>query len=67
MKHPWLVAIAILPSVGAADIADATTHKDIAGHSAGKESVTVFAEFLGNTTMAQQQEGDKPRRAFHRC
>ena len=113
MKHPWLVAIAILPSVGAADIADATTHKDIAGqwcgdvtdyvftpntltvkfhdgrpanvfkitkytytndsvridwlNSAGKESVTVFAEFLGNTTMAQQQEGDKPRRPFHRC
>ena len=113
MKHAWLVAIAILPSVGAADIADATTHKDIAGqwcgdvtdyvftpntltvkfhdgrpasvfkitkytytndsvridwlNSAGKESVTVFAEFLGNTTMAQQQEGDKPRRPFHRC
>ena len=33
-----------------------------------KESVTVFAEFLGNpTTMAQQQNGDKPRRSFHRC
>jgi hypothetical protein len=35
MKHPWLVAIAILPSVGAADIADATTHKDIAGQWCG--------------------------------
>ena len=35
---------------------------------AGKESVTVFAEFVGNnSTMAQQQNGDKPRRAFHRC
>ena len=34
----------------------------------GKESVTVFAEFGGNpTTMAQQQNGDKPRRPFHRC
>ncbi|MGB5183699.1 MAG: hypothetical protein WBO12_16130, partial [Xanthobacteraceae bacterium] len=34
----------------------------------GKESVTVFAEFVGNsTTMAQQQNGDKPRRPFHRC
>jgi hypothetical protein len=34
----------------------------------GKESVTVFAEFTGNTTtMAQQQNGDKPRRPFHRC
>ena len=37
-------------------------------NDAGKESVTVFAEFVGNsTTMAQQQNGDKPRRAFHRC
>jgi hypothetical protein len=31
-----------------------------------KESVTVFAEFSGSK-MAQQQNGDKPRRAFHRC
>ena len=36
-------------------------------NAAGKESVTIFAEFIGNTTMAQQQEGDKPRRPFHRC
>ena len=37
-------------------------------NSAGKESVTVFAEFIGNTTtMAQQQNGAKPRRPFHRC
>jgi hypothetical protein len=94
MKNPWLVAIAILPSVGAADIADAMTYKDIAGqwcgdvtdyvftpdaltvkfhdgrpanvfkitkytytnnsvridwpNDAGKESVTVFGEFIGN-------------------
>jgi hypothetical protein len=114
MKNPWLVAIAILPSVGAADIADEMTYKDIAGqwcgdvtdyvftpdaltvkfhdgrpanvfkitkytytnnsvridwpNDAGKESVTVFGEFIGNaTTMAQQQNGDKPRRPFHRC
>jgi hypothetical protein len=114
MKYPWLVAIAILPSVGAADSADAMTYKDIAGqwcgnvtnyvfapdtltvkfhdsrpanvfkitkytytnssvridwlNDAGKESVTVFAEFVGNsTTMAQQRNGDKPRRPFHRC
>jgi hypothetical protein len=34
----------------------------------GKESVTVFAEFNGShTTMAQQENDDKPRRAFHRC
>jgi hypothetical protein len=34
----------------------------------GKESVTVFAEFVGNNTkMAQQENGDKPRRAFHGC
>ena len=34
----------------------------------GKESVTVFAEFGGSTTtMAQQENGDKPRRPFHRC
>ena len=34
----------------------------------GKESVTVFAEFNGNrTTMAQQENDDKPRRPFHRC
>jgi hypothetical protein len=31
-----------------------------------KESITVFAEFNGSK-MAQQQNGDKPRRAFHRC
>ncbi|HTE77243.1 MAG TPA: hypothetical protein VK653_10945 [Xanthobacteraceae bacterium] len=37
-------------------------------NGAGKASVTVFAEFIGNTTtMAQQQNGDKPRRPFHRC
>jgi hypothetical protein len=36
--------------------------------NASKESVTVFAEFSGNTTtMAQQQKDDKPRRLFHRC
>jgi hypothetical protein len=34
----------------------------------GKESVTVFAEFNGShTAMAQQENDDKPRRAFHRC
>ena len=32
----------------------------------GKDSVTVFAEFSGKA-MAQQENGDKPRRAFHRC
>jgi hypothetical protein len=100
MKYPWLVAIAILPSVGAADSAgqwcgDVTdyvftpdtltvkfhdrrpanvfkiTKYTYTNNSvridwlndAGKESVTVFAEFVGNsTTMAQQQNGDKPRR-----
>jgi hypothetical protein len=37
-------------------------------NGAGKQSVTIFAEFNGKTsTMAQQQEGDKPRRPFHRC
>jgi hypothetical protein len=37
-------------------------------NAAGKPSVTVFAEFIGNTnSMAQQQNGDKPRRPFHRC
>jgi hypothetical protein len=36
-------------------------------NSASKESVTVFAEFIGNATMAQQQNSDKPRRPFHRC
>ena len=37
-------------------------------NAAGKGSVTVFAEFGGNAkTMVQQQEGDKPRRPFHRC
>ena len=114
MKYGWLAAIATLLSAGAADIADATTYKDIAGqwcgdvtdyvftpntltvkfhdgrpanvfkitkytytndsvsidwlNGDGKESVTVFAEFTGNTTtMTQQQNGDKPRRPFHRC
>jgi len=32
----------------------------------GKESVTVFAEF-SPSNMAQQENDDKPRRAFHRC
>jgi hypothetical protein len=37
-------------------------------NAAGKASVTVFAEFSGSpATMAQQQNGDKPRRSFHRC
>jgi len=115
MKYSWLAAIAILLSAGAADFADATTYKDIAGqwcgdvtdyvftpntltvkfhdgrpanvfkvtkftyttdsvridwlNGAGKASVTVFAEFIGNTTptMVQRQNGDKPRRPFHRC
>jgi len=114
MKYPWLAAIAILLSAGAADIAEATTYKDIAGqwcgdvtdyvftpntltvkfhdgrranvfkitkytytndsvsidwlNGAGKESVTVFGEFIDSTsTMAQQQNDDKPRRPFHRC
>jgi hypothetical protein len=31
-----------------------------------KESVTVFAEFIGGK-MTQQQVGDLPRRSFHRC
>ena len=31
-----------------------------------KESVTVFAEF-SRSKMAQQGNGGKPRRAFHRC
>ncbi len=31
-----------------------------------KESVTVFAEF-SRSKMAQQENDDKPRRAFHRC
>ena len=114
MKYPWLAAMVILLSAGPADIAEATTYKDIAGqwcgeitdyvfaprsltvkfhdgrpaevfkiakytytndsvridwlNSAGKESVTVFTEFISNTTtMAQQQNGDKPRRPFRRC
>jgi hypothetical protein len=33
-----------------------------------EELVTAFAEFNGNhTAMAQQENEDKPRRAFHRC
>jgi len=37
-------------------------------NAAGKGSVTVFAEFSSSpTTMAQQQNGEKPRRPFHRC
>jgi hypothetical protein len=37
-------------------------------NAAGKGAVTVFAEFGGSpVTMAQQPNGDKPRRAFHRC
>ena len=42
MKYPWLVAIAILPSVGAADSADAMTYKDIAGQWCGDVTDYVF-------------------------
>ena len=35
-------------------------------NSAGKESVTAFGEFSGEA-MAQQQNGDRPRRPFRRC
>jgi hypothetical protein len=42
MKYPWLVAIAILPLVGAADIADAMTYKDIAGQWCGDVTDYVF-------------------------
>ena len=37
-------------------------------NAAGAASVTVFGEFGRNPiTMAQEQNGDKPRRSFHRC
>src|SRR5262249_30084770 len=106
MNKQIVALIALFPGwILTADIANATTYKDIAGqwcgditdyvfapntltvkfhnsrpvnvfkitkydwlNDAGNESVTVFAEFVGNgTTMAQQQNGDKPRRPFHRC
>jgi hypothetical protein len=35
-------------------------------NDAGKEAVTIFAEFSGSK-MAQQENDDKPRRPFHRC
>ena len=35
MKYPWLAVIAILLSAVAADIADTTTYKDIAGQWCG--------------------------------
>jgi hypothetical protein len=42
MKYPWLVAIAILPSVGAADAANAMTYQDIAGQWCGDVTDYVF-------------------------
>jgi len=42
MKYPWLVAIEILPWVGAADSADAMTYKDIAGQWCGDVTDYVF-------------------------
>jgi len=42
MKYFWLATIAILLSAGAADIADATTHKDIAGQWCGDVTDYVF-------------------------
>jgi hypothetical protein len=114
MNKQIVALVAVLNWILGADVADATTYKDIAGkwcgdvtdyvftpntltvkfhngrpanafkitkytytddsvridwlNGAKKESVTVFAEFTGNATaMAQQQNGDKPRRSFHRC
>ena len=43
MKSPWLVAIAILPLVGAPDSAGAMTYKDIAGQWCGDVTDYVFA------------------------
>ena len=42
MKYPWLVAIAILSSVGATGSADAMTYKDIAGQWCGDVTDYVF-------------------------
>ena len=42
MKYPWLVAIAILPSVGAADTAKEMTYQDIAGQWCGDVTDYVF-------------------------
>lgn len=36
-------------------------------NAAGKDAVTVFAEFIGNATMVQQQNDRGPRRSFKRC
>jgi hypothetical protein len=36
-------------------------------NSAGKDAVTVFAEFIGSATMVQQQNDHGPRRSFKRC
>jgi hypothetical protein len=112
MNKQTVVLIALFTGwMLSADIANATTYKDIAGQWCGdatdyvfapntltvkfhngrpakafkitkytytndsvridwlngpKESVTIFAEF-GRSKMAQQQVGDLPRRAFHRC
>jgi len=36
-------------------------------NAAGKNAVTVFAEFTGNVTMVQQRNDRGPRRSFKRC
>jgi len=60
MKYSWLAAIAILLSVGAAEIADAATYKDIAGQWCG--DVTDYA-FTPNTLTVKFHNG-RPANVF---
>ena len=60
MKYLWLVAIAILPLVGAADIADATAYKDIAGQWCGDVTDYVFTP----DTLTVKFHDRRPANAF---
>ena len=60
MRYPWLVAIAILPLVSAAEIADATTYKDIAGQWCGDVTDYVFTPY----TLTVKFHDGRPANVF---
>ena len=60
MKYSWLAAIVILLSVGAAEIADATTYKDIAGQWCGDVTDYVFTP----STLTVKFHDGRPENVF---
>jgi hypothetical protein len=60
MKYYWLATVAILLSAGAADIANATTYKDIAGQWCGDVTDYVFTP----STLTVKFHDGRPENVF---